>query len=82
MNTHIMNLHPDALMLIMSGTKTIEMRLYDKKRQQVSVDDYVIFVSTENSYDEIASPSDMWQYYSEDNIIKYGVVGIKVDVVE
>lgn len=33
MNTHIMSLNPDAFTLIKNRTKTIEMRLYDEKRQ-------------------------------------------------
>ena len=36
MNTHIMRLNLDALELIKNGTKTIEMRLYDDKRQVIS----------------------------------------------
>ena len=46
MNTHIMNLNPDALEMIKIGTKIIEMRLYDEKRKQISKDDCIKFIST------------------------------------
>lgn len=40
---HSMNLCPEPFKMIKSGEKTIELRLNDEKRQQVSVGDEIIF---------------------------------------
>ena len=45
---HQMNLNPDPFTLIESGRKTIELRLYDKKRQQIGVGDTILFTCTDN----------------------------------
>ena len=43
---HIMKLHSSPFEMIKSGEKTIELRLYDEKRQQVKVGDNIIFTNT------------------------------------
>lgn len=106
-----MKLHPAPFEMIMSGKKTIELRLYDEKRQRIKVDDEIIFTNTNNgetlnrtvkdihifeSFYELykslpllkcgyteedvekALPSDMEQYYSQEEQEKYGVVGIEL----
>ena len=40
---HYMNLVPSAFRKIADGSKTIELRLNDEKRQQINVDDTIIF---------------------------------------
>ena len=40
---HYMNLVPSAFKKIADGSKTIELRLNDEKRQQINVDDTIIF---------------------------------------
>ena len=94
------------------GKKSIELRLYDEKRKQISVGDRIVFVNTEDetdlfrvtvldlfvfsSFDELykklplnecgyteetvhaASPDDMGRYYSKEQQLMYGVVGIKI----
>ncbi len=106
---HEMRLHDGPFKLIVAGTKTIEMRLYDEKRQEIKVGDEIEFtnrVSEEkqlvkvvnlhrfNSFDELykkfdkivlgygadeeANPNDMSQYYSLEDLEKYGVVGIEI----
>ncbi len=106
---HEMRLHNGPFNLIVAGTKTIEMRLYDEKRQEIKVGDELEFtnrVSGEkqlvkvvnlhrfNSFDELynnfdkvllgygedeeANPNDMSQYYSVEDLNKYGVVGIEI----
>ena len=108
---HEMRLHNSPFKLIKSGTKTIEMRLNDEKRQLIKVGDSIKFINrvTEEelttvvkglyyyeSFDELykhfdkvsigyaededANPDDMSQYYSKDDILKYGVVGIEIEV--
>ena len=42
---HEMRLHDEPFKLIQSGTKTIELRLYDEKRQQIQVGDIIEFTS-------------------------------------
>ncbi len=110
---HKMNLQNGPFNKIMEGSKTIEMRLNDEKRQLLSVGDFIEFNNSdtdillmgeviglhkfrnfEEMYDafdkisvgyeewEDAIPSDMSQYYSEDDILKYGVLGIELKLVK
>ena len=43
--THYMNLASEPFEQISSGAKTIELRLYDEKRQAVSAGDTIIFTN-------------------------------------
>jgi len=45
-DVHKMNLNSSPFEMIKSGEKTIELRLYDEKRQQVKVGDNIIFTNT------------------------------------
>jgi len=45
--THKMKLRPHPFFMIKSGLKTIELRLYDEKRQQLQVGDTLLFANTE-----------------------------------
>ena len=40
---HYMNLVPTAFVKIADGSKTIELRLNDEKRQRISVENTVVF---------------------------------------
>ena len=42
---HEMRLHDNPFRLIRAGTKTIEMRLYDEKRQKIQVGDEIEFIN-------------------------------------
>lgn len=42
---HKMNLQPGPYKMVERGTKTIEMRLYDEKRQKISVGDTIEFTN-------------------------------------
>ena len=46
---HYMNLQPDPFYAIKSGTKDIELRLLDEKRQLIQVGDFIEFENTEDS---------------------------------
>ena len=46
--THIMNLTPVPFNMICKGTKTIELRLYDSKRQKIQVGDKIVFINTDD----------------------------------
>lgn len=48
---HTMNLKSAPMQMIRSGRKTIELRLYDEKRQRISIGDTIEFTNTENSKD-------------------------------
>jgi ASC-1-like (ASCH) protein len=48
---HIMNLQPEPMKMIRNGRKTIELRLYDEKRQNISIGDTIKFTNTENTND-------------------------------
>lgn len=43
--THYMKLQPAPFEMIKSGQKTIELRLFDEKRQQISVGDFIVFTN-------------------------------------
>ena len=53
MNKHIMNLNPMPMESIRNGYKTIELRLYDEKRQKIAVGDVIKFVNSENILDTL-----------------------------
>ena len=40
---HCMNLEPSAFLKIADGSKTIELRLNDKKRQKINIGDRIEF---------------------------------------
>jgi ASC-1-like (ASCH) protein len=46
-----MNLQPEPMKMIRNGRKTIELRLYDEKRQNISIGDTIKFTNTENIND-------------------------------
>ena len=46
---HYMNLVPSAYAKIEAETKTIELRLNDEKRRQISVGDEIVFTNLENN---------------------------------
>ena len=48
MATHHMKLTPAPFKRLIEGEKRLELRLYDAKRQQVNVDDDIVFTDTES----------------------------------
>lgn len=46
---HELFLHPDPFELIKSGKKDIEMRLYDERRKNIKIGDYLRFTNRETS---------------------------------
>lgn len=110
---HEMKLQASPFEKIKNRTKTIELRLFDEKRQQICEGDIITFTniadgekisatvkklhcfeSFEALYGSLpllqcgytaenianAHPSDMKQYYSEEEEKKYGVVGIELSL--
>ena len=107
-----MNLVPSAFKKIADGSKTIELRLNDKKRQRIAEGDTIVFSQIGNGDIAVASVkklhrfsnfaelyealplekcgygvaeintahySDMEQFYSKEDIAKYGALGIELD---
>lgn len=110
--THKMNLNEEPFERIKDGSKTIELRLYDKKRRKIKAGDTIYFKSKRDrlsvivkdvhifkNFEELyaalpldkcgysaekvatASPDDMIEYYTKEQIEKYGVVGIEIEVI-
>lgn len=44
---HSMNLNPSPFEMIKSGKKTIELRLWDEKRQRIAPGDTIVFTNTD-----------------------------------
>lgn len=53
MKEHVMNLTSAPMQEIRTGNKTIELRLNDEKRKQISVGDTIKFINTEDSNDTL-----------------------------
>lgn len=46
--THSMQLQPSPFEMIKDGSKTIELRLFDEKRQKIQIGDTISFTNTES----------------------------------
>ena len=57
--THYMNLHPQPFAMIAAGKKTIELRLYDEKRQAIRPGDLIVFSNTQAPQDTITAEVQM-----------------------
>ena len=72
MAEHIMKLHPEPFAKIKDGSKTIELRLYDEKRQRISIGDTIRFVSTESAADAVVvRVRDLFIFDSFDELYKH-----------
>lgn len=108
---HSMKLQSEPFGQIQSGTKKIEIRLFDEKRQKIHMGDTIIFSRMDNELDTIQTKvidlvqfgtfkelfnmyepvcygadnvndyKSMYQYYSEEEEQKYGVLAIHLQVV-
>ena len=110
---HDMHLNDDVFKLVKSGSKTVELRLYDVKRRSLSIGETLVlenitthekinvliknlktYPSFKELYDdyedktilgyksgEKASYLDMEEYYSREDILKYGVLAIEMELV-
>ena len=105
---HKMKLNESPFERIKNGSKTMEFRLYDEKRQKVKIGDKIEFsklpdlqekllvdvtgLSKENSFYELfkklyndeeeikEKTNSMYEIYSKEKEIKYGVLGIKIKI--
>ena len=67
---HKMKLNNEPFNNIDKGTKTIELRLNDEKRQQLKVDDIIEFTNRETSKKLLAQVIDLHKYPSFEELFK------------
>lgn len=110
---HQMKLATEPYNNIASGKKVIESRLYDEKRQQISIGDQIVFSENENpentvttvvkgllryqTFKELFADHDpslfgedsrdflltqIKSFYSDEDEQKYGVVGVRLELVD
>jgi len=110
---HQMKLATDPYNNIASGKKLIESRLYDEKRQQISIGDQIIFSENDKpentvttvvkgllryqTFKELFADHDpslfgeesrdflltqIKSFYSDDDEQKYGVVGVRLELID
>lgn len=71
MTKHIMTLNPIPMNSIRNGEKTIELRLYDEKRQRIAVGDIIKFVNAKNVLDTLSVVvEDLYIFESFDELYK------------
>ena len=62
--------------MIESGGKSIELRLYDEKRKQITIGDTIRFSAINNPTKAIL------KYYTREQEEAYGVIGIRIKVLK
>ena len=87
---HQMKLKRSPFEKIKDGSKTIELRLYDEKRQKVKIGDFIEFTCLDDATQKIPKekfgyhpgdtpdPNHMDDYYTREDQEKYGVLGIEL----
>lgn len=65
-----MNLHNEPFNLIKQGTKTIELRLYDEKRQQIKVGDTIVFTNRSTNEKISTLVTNLYIFNSFDELYK------------
>lgn len=66
-----MGLRPVPMNSIRSGLKTIELRLYDEKRKNIAVGDFIKFVNSDDPSDVLrAKVDDLFVFDSFDELYK------------
>ncbi len=61
---HTMKLFSKPFAMIKSGEKTIELRLFDEKRQQIKAGDAIVFTNTETGETLIKSVVKLYRFNS------------------
>ena len=112
---HEMKLQPEYYNFILNGTKRIEIRLFDEKRQQINIGDIIKFLKEPelsesfntkvvgllryNTFEEMFRDfdisvlsdksmtkeeliNDLEEFYTKEKQNKYGVLGIKIELVK
>jgi len=110
---HQMKLSKVPYDAIANGTKVIESRLYDEKRQQINLDDEIVFSENDHPENSVRTKvigllryalfkdlfadhdpalfagesrdflhTQIKQFYSDDDEQKYGVIGVRVQLID
>ena len=58
-DVHRMNLYPEAFELVANGSKKVEMRLNDEKRQKLNIGDLIVFTNIESKEEAIVEVIDL-----------------------
>ena len=66
--THQMNLCPEPFNFIKTGSKKVEMRLFDEKRRKLSIGDLIVFANTETKEELLAEVTGLKQFNSFDSL--------------
>ena len=61
-NPHKMNLYPKAFESIVYGSKKVEMRLNDEKRQKIKIGDLIVFTNIESKKEAIVEVLDLKRF--------------------
>ena len=69
-NVHNMKLHSSPFEMIKSGEKTIELRLFDEKRQKIKVGDEIIFTDVATGETVTKIVADLHIFGSFDELYK------------
>lgn len=69
--THKMKLNNEPFNLIKNGTKTIELRLYDKKRQLLKVKDFIEFTNVTTGETMLVEIENLYKYDSFEELYKH-----------
>ena len=99
---HEMKLQDKYYNYILNGTKRIELRLYDEKRQQIKIGDIIKFYKEPELKDTFCAKvigllrynsiladvsmtknelmDELCRFYTVDNQLKYGVIGIRIEL--
>ena len=82
---HEMKLRPEYYNFILNGTKRIEIRLNDEKRQKIQLGDKIKFLKepdlTESFDAKVVGLLRYQQFYTKEKQKKYGVLGIRIDLI-
>ena len=88
---HEMKLQPEYFNFILNGTKRIEIRLNDEKRQVIGLlrynsfeemfKDYDISILSDKSMTKEELISVLEQFYTKEKQEKYGVLGIRIELI-
>lgn len=68
--THMMMLTPSPYEMIKNGKKTIELRLYDEKRQKIRIGDMIVFENTETEEKLVVKVTALYIYDSFESLYK------------
>ena len=63
-----MNLYPEPFGLIETGSKTVEMRLFDEKRRKLSIGGLIVFTNTKTQEELIVEIVDLKQFDSFESL--------------